>query len=68
MKATFVTLGLLLATSQARSLKSLLQTDSDLVALTPGMFGFAPNCNFTWTGPGGPGGPGNPPVLDGCEC
>ncbi len=66
MKATFVTLGLLLATSQARSLKSLLQAESSLVELTPEDFGFAPNCNFTFTPPAGGSPSGNPPPVGGC--
>ena len=45
MKATFITLGLLLATASAapRSLKSLLQTDVDaeIISQNPADYGFA---------------------------
>lgn len=67
MKATFITLGLLLATTQARTLKSLLQTDEDAVVLDPSFYGYPSNCNFTFTTPGGPGTPGSPPPA-GCVC
>ena len=68
MKATFITLGLLLATTQARTLKSLLQTDEDLISLNPADYNFPTDCNFTFPSPPGgpPGGPGSPP--SGCVC
>ena len=67
MKSTFITLGLLLATTQARTLKSLLQTDEDLVSLDPANYGFPSDCNFTFPTPGGPGAPGSPPI-GACVC
>jgi hypothetical protein len=71
MKATFITLGLLLATASAapRSLKSLLQQEATLPeSLNPGSYGFASNCTFT--SPPGPGGSGTPPpvIVGVCQC
>lgn len=57
MRATFITLGLLLATTQARTLKSLVQ--QTVPTYTPEEFGLPSNCVLT----AGPGGAGSPPVL-----
>lgn len=69
MKSTLITLGFLLATSQARTLKSLLQTDDLGISQNPVDFGFAPNCSYNFPSlPGGTGtgtGTGNPSV---CSC
>ena len=67
MKATFITLGLLLATTQARTLKSLIQANAEQISQNPLDYGFPANCVITE----GPGGPGNPPVVvtvPECEC
>lgn len=68
MKATFITLGLLLATTQAKTLKSLLQSDEGVVSIDPANYGFPSDCNFTYTPPGGV--PTNPPGGNpsGCVC
>ena len=61
MKAAFITLGLLLAATNAapRSLKSLLQTADEDVSLDPAYYGFPVDCTITTP----PIVPGGPPVV-----